>query len=576
MVKILYYTLLASFLFGLFSCANIGYPSGGEKDASPPGILNETPANKTLHFTAKEFVVVFDEFIQLRNVNQELIVNPPLEENPEVINLGKKMKVIINNPLDSNTTYVFNFNNAIVDNNEGNVLKNYQYVFSTGSHIDSFTLSGSIYNAFDLSIPEECLVLLHKNTSDSAIFNKQPNYIAKTDKDGRFTFTHLASETYRLYTLKDENNNLKYDLIGDEAIGFYDSILHVKGESFLFHHPHDTIDTNAICHEHETNPFFTFPLFYEEPPPARMYIKNIERKRNELIVAQFSRKNKDAPVFQIEGLDADNFLVSSSTNLDSFEIWLTDSNIIQQEKIVLYAGYYLPDSNSQTMKTDTFPLFAPIKKKGKSQDQPYLSVSHNIKSPFPHFSKINFSFNRPVEFLDKEKIILSRMQDTIKEPVDYNIENNLDQQSFINNLYLKSDWEEDVSYHLICYPGAFCDIYSTENDTIQIQFKTSNQNMYGSLKMDITGNPVPVIVQLLGRQDKIVRKEASEQPYFPNLTPGAYQLKLILDKNKDGKWTTGNVIQKRQPEDVRFFESPIDITGGWDFEQSWHLEEDTH
>ena len=174
--------------------------------------------------------ITFDEFIVLDNVNQQLIVSPPMEEKPEVKLRKKTIIVQFEEVLKDSTTYTFNFGNSIKDLHEGNKLLNYEYVFSTGDVLDSLSVKGTLKYASDLSDPEESItIMLYNDLRDSVPLTDIPLYVGRSDDSGVFSVNNLRPDVYKVFALKDGNNNLLFDLPTEE-IGFLDSSLMVNAE----------------------------------------------------------------------------------------------------------------------------------------------------------------------------------------------------------------------------------------------------------------------------------------------------------------------------------------------------------
>ncbi len=244
--KIVIYFLVVLVSLLLFQCAKIGHPGGGPKDKTPPRILVSEPVNYSTHFKGNEINIYFDEFIELRNINQELLVSPPMKEQPEVINMGKSIRVIFNEQLKENVTYTLNFGEAIVDFREANPLKDFKYVFSTGSHIDSLAVFGRVLYAFNNRPPEDvCRVMLHEILKDSAFYVDTPAYVGRTNKEGYFEIIHVKNDTFQLFVLNDINNNFIYDLPNEE-IAFSDSVFILNKNYYYPPVYHDTTTADTM------------------------------------------------------------------------------------------------------------------------------------------------------------------------------------------------------------------------------------------------------------------------------------------------------------------------------------------
>ncbi len=206
-------------------CANIVPPTGGPRDTIPPEVVSSTPVNYATNFTGSEIHIEFDEFIQLRNINQQFIITPPQKESPEFRVRGRDLYIDLNTEPIPNTTYTLNFGDAIVDLNEGNELTNYEFVFSTGDEIDSLSYSGIVLNAFDNKPVEGAIVMLYDELNDSIPYLQMPLYANRTGEDGRFQLNNLRSDTFMVFALTDVNNNYLYDRPGEEAIAFLDDYI---------------------------------------------------------------------------------------------------------------------------------------------------------------------------------------------------------------------------------------------------------------------------------------------------------------------------------------------------------------
>ena len=208
-----------------FSCAQILNPGGGAKDTTAPRVVKYIPDSAAINFKGKEINIAFDEYIQLRDLNSQLIVSPPLETQPEVkLVKNKIINLEFKEPLKDNTTYTINFGNAIADITEGNVKENFQYVFSTGSFIDSLSLTGSVMYAQDLKTEKNVLVMLYSDFSDSVVFKRKPDYFGKTKADGSFQINNIRSGKYKVVALKDEDGNFVYTPAA-EYFAFADSLV---------------------------------------------------------------------------------------------------------------------------------------------------------------------------------------------------------------------------------------------------------------------------------------------------------------------------------------------------------------
>ena len=192
-------------------CAQIGAPTGGSRDTIPPRLLKASPGLNSTRFKGNRITLTFDEYINLEDVQNNVLVSPLQKNNP---NVDYKLKTVIVRLKDSllpNTTYSINFGNAIKDNNEGNPLRNFTYVFSTGNSIDSLQLGGKVIIAENGRSDSSMIAMLYRNVDDSAIQKRKPDYIAKLRGDGSFSFKNLSPGNYKLYALKDGDGGKTYN-----------------------------------------------------------------------------------------------------------------------------------------------------------------------------------------------------------------------------------------------------------------------------------------------------------------------------------------------------------------------------
>ena len=226
-VRLIILRLFAALLLGclMFACANIGNPNGGPYDEDPPKFIGSKPEMNKLNFQGKKIEIFFDEFIAIDNPSENVIVTPPQLQSPTIMALGKKVSVELKDSLKDNTTYTIDFTSSISDNNEKNVLENFNFAFSTGDVLDTLRISGVLLNAADLEPIQNVLVGIHNDLSDTAFTTTPFLRASKTDDRGRFVIHNVAPGPYHLFALEDNNRNYAYDKANNESIAFLDSIV---------------------------------------------------------------------------------------------------------------------------------------------------------------------------------------------------------------------------------------------------------------------------------------------------------------------------------------------------------------
>jgi len=601
------FLIVSAGLLLLARCAKIGYPEGGLKDETLPVVVKAVPENFSLHFNRKRIEIEFDEFIQLKNINQELVVSPPLEEKPVVRLRNKTLVIDLNSELHPNTTYTFNFGQAISDYNEGNMLENFEFVFSTGDYIDSLAIAGSLYSAFNLKMNEEPVqVLVYENLNDSAPYKEIPTYVGKSNKKGIFRVNNLKADTFRVFALKDANSNFLYDN-PEEEIAFLDSFIildprqfqrlkdtcvpgdsnsQIPDTSLLSAVPADTSllepDSTRILTENPYTVLVNLFLFLEDNKPQ--YLVDKSRIMANKIRLIFNRPLRNEVLFNPMNFSSDNqwFIRENHLRNDTVDFWMTDSLIYKKDTLLMGINYEVTDSMMNLIsRTDTFKFVTVIhpekEKRGKKEvitkEKSGVQVELSIKSRETQniYQGISLTPFTPVRSMDPQKLHLSYMIDTLSYKQDFTIE----KDTFYLRMYImKTTWQEDMPYTLFIEPGAFNDIYGHTNDTIRIPFRTQTSEHYGRIITRFTNVNMPLIIQLFTTKEVLVREQYLEQDgsiIFSYLEPDSYLLKIIYDQNGNRKWDTGKYLENRQPEKVSYYSGPVEVRANWDKEVLWEL-----
>jgi len=598
------------FLFTLFiQCAKVGSPTGGPKDEKPPQVMESIPLNKEKNWSSKEIEITFDEFIAVKNLNDELIVSPPLTEKPVVRTRNKTLVIDLKEDLRDSTTYTLNFGNAIADNNEGNLLSDYEFVFSTGPVMDSLSLTGVALNAFTLRPEKEKVaVMLFDNLCDSAPYKDLPLYFTRTSPEGKFAINNIRPDTFRLFALKDVNNNLKFD-VPDEMIAYSDSTIilspervqkvsFIKDSSLLKPKSktaekktlipsdsvaHDTLKTaGRELYAVNTSLF----LFTEED--LRQNIVSKDREQPELLTFTFGRPLFDS--IRIIPLDftADRwYLQDLSMNRDTARLWITDTTLIKRDTLTLALSYTTIDSAKNFItRTDTVMmrfrekpvknvLGRKMKDKEPEADKNFLLLTVNLKprAVIDLNLVVRFTSERPVDSIDVRKFSLTRIQDSLQYPQKMD---RIKDSSALYSVKFAVPWMESTSYQLFVEPGAIHDIYGKTNDTVEIAFQTREIDYYGKIILSPEGSTFPLIIQLLDEKETLLSEKFLDENgtvIFDYLAPRKYLLKAIADGNKNKKWDSGNYLGRVQPEKVFYYPGALDVRSNWDLDITWNLSE---
>ena len=362
------YLFLIGFILTIAGCAKIVTPTGGQKDLDPPVIMSSKPENYSTNFKRKDISISFNEYIQLKDLNKNLIISPPLKEKPIIRVKGKTLSIKIESELKDSTTYNIYFGEALQDYNEGNPYKNFQYIFSTGNYIDSLGIEGALLNAFDLTPIEDAFVMLYSDLSDSVPYTQIPEYVSKTNKKGVFKINNIRHGRFKLFALKDGNNNYKFDN-NTEEIAFTDSVISFKLESFtqidtVFKKREiisnkeldkreelsnedvfliDTIIKTKVL-GYKTN---NYVLMMFSGDFEQQYLKNNKRDSKQKLEFVFNRAIKDSVILKILDNPKTKIITELKENADTIIYWLTDTTLIAKEDILCTISYQKLDSSDR-------------------------------------------------------------------------------------------------------------------------------------------------------------------------------------------------------------------------------------
>ncbi len=560
--------------FLLTSCAQVVAPGGGKKDTTPPKTVKYTPDSAQVNFNSKSILITFDEFIQLKDLTNQLIVSPPLNNTPDITVKNKSLSVVFDkkDTLKPNTTYCISFGNAVQDITENNPVDNFKYIFSTGTLIDSCSLKGKVENGFNHTTEKGLMVMLYARFTDSIVYKSLPDYFAKTRDDGSFQINNIKEGKYKLVVLKDANANYKYD--GDaESIGFIDAPVDVTVKKSLlidlFQEPAKKLHLKKATYDSYGKILF---VFNKSADSLEINPINFTFKKGDILL-DYS-KNKDSLTYWFRNIDKDVLklqLKNGSKVMDTLEykiITKEEALKAKRRPLKLYVVNNLNGSQSVDLNSELCLQFSqPIDSIAKSAGAELKENTPNAK----HF-ELSLDDNE----IHKRVKIASLVYDStmvIADPA--NPESVLIPGHYKTVITSK----ENAKYQLFIPPATFTDFFGLKNDTIKMDFKTQEEKFYGTVKLKLS-IPAPkgqYIVQLLDDKESVVRYsfvKADEEIYYEFLHPQQYKLKIIYDENENGKWDTGNYLQKIQPEKVIYYDGSINIRSNWDLDLEWKVTED--
>jgi hypothetical protein len=557
----------------LVRCAKQGTPAGGPKDETPPEMVSAIPPDRTIFFNAKKVIISFNEFIQLKDAAKEIFISPPMKVKPLYKVQGKKVLVEFQEELKENSTYTINFGNAITDYTEGNPLVNFEYVFSTGSHIDSLSIQGRVLNAMDLKPEKEILVMVYLDNNDTISLDSLPLMVppksaSKSTKDGNFRINNLPEGKFKLFALEDLNNNFIFDM-PNERIAFLDSLVTItpaEPEAF----PADSTDTTQV----ETSGFqiiseasYTLYLFAETDPVQRLLSKKLITPN--LLQYIYKRPVDSVMIEPVEFQPAEEdwYILEFGKLRDTLNIWLK-AGLQDTIRVCVSPADTLADTSKFILSSKAGPE-KPGRKKETSAKT--LNFSPNTKAGhLDFFRDFTLTFAAPVLKADTTRLSIFAPNDTLVPQFEFT-------DTIRRHGKVNYKWIQDETYLVNFDDSAFMDIGGNYSDSTTLRVKVRMAEDYGILILDVnmTDNKGQTIIQLMTDKDVLLEEKiilASEKIRFGYLLPGNYKLKAIHDLNMNGKWDPGNYREKLLPEMVEYFTLPLSIRANWDQQEEWQLE----
>ena len=465
--RLLRYLLFAAFFLST-GCANQTTPPGGKKDITPPKLLKATPSDSMRNSRTKRIELTFDEYITINDPIKEVQISPLLAIQPVVTNNGKKVIIkIIDSLLEENTTYRLSLGSAVRDLHESNVFAGYSYTFSTGAYFDSLQLNGRVTNAAT-GLPDTSGILVGLyagNEGDSAIVRHKPKYITRPDASGYFIFRGLPDKKFRIYALKDANDNLIYDGPG-EMIAFSDQLAR----------PGDTTAKISLR------------LFAQKDTSSN---KGIDSVRN-------GRPGARQPAAK--------------------------------------------DGFTYTVNVDTANL---------------------SKRTFDINKHLSIVFSR-IPAINKDKITL--VYDSVGVSVPVKLAFNTD-TLHPSVLSLNNSWLENTAYTLRLAKGFAKDTSGKDLLPAKYNFRTKEDEDYGKITVHLPSkyNSPDHLLMVVAENDTVYQKPVTDTIVnLARLAPARYTFRVIADKNRNGKWDSGNLFGKKQPEEVIPYREPFTLKAGWE------------
>lgn len=532
--RILGFLFLILSVSALVQCARRGAPSGGDKDITPPKLVKAEPQNMSINFNTNKIRLYFDEYVKLKDIEKQLIVSPPLKYTPLISPQGsanKYVEIILKDTLKENTTYTLNFGQSIIDNNEGNPLSYFTYVFSTGEYIDSLTVSGVVKDAFNKNADTFISIMLYEIDSaytDSTIYRQPPNYITNTlDSTPIFHLKNLKEGKYAMFGLKDEAKNNIFNQKVDKIAFIKDTI---------------SLPTDSV---------YLLTMF-KEIPDYSISVPNYAAKNK--IIFGYQGNGKDISIRALSNIpDTVKTKITKEREKDTLNYWFTP---FKADSLIFTV------TNSKERLIDTFTV------KTKKVGMDTLIVQPNQRGSLEFGNPFYIGANTPISRMDSSKIRMARKDSTMVEFMTV-----LDTVG--NKIDFDFEVEPNENYSIELLPGAITDFFETENDTISIKLATKSYADFGNLRLTLDGAVnFPLVVQLTDEKGVTVKElfaTENQTLEFTNIKPATYLIRVIYDSNGNQKWDTGNYLQRIQPEKITYYPNVLEVRANWELEQTFTL-----
>jgi hypothetical protein len=591
----------------LFNCAKISSPSGGQRDRKSPVVVKSNPMNGARNFRGKKIEIEFNEYVVLDNINDKFMISPPLRKKPRVFIRGKNVDVEFDDKLKDSTTYTFYFQDAIKDLNEGNILQNYQFVLSTGPVIDSLSVTGNIYNAYDLEVPDKTIALMYRELADSAVEKHLPEYITRLDATGYFRINNVRPGTYRLFGLADGDNSKNYNL-PDEAFAFMDSAIVINTEKNYIPPPiiiKDTVRVKKGALKNSGSKKDTSTLkkgVVKEIEPVALtgeykllqftalkkahYLLSSKREMKYMLMYILSIPPDSMKLeFSIPEADSKAYFIEPGRKSDTLKIWLSDSSLYSKPLINTILKYPYTDTlGINGYKQDTIMMRFLMPKASKTTKparikRTVFTFENNISAGFLKPGQtIVFKSKTPFREPDTTRIRLYEVLQTSRQKVPFQLEKD---SLSSTKYYLRTKLAQEKKYLFIADSASFGNIYGETSDSLGIKFSLKDPDSYCKLTLEISDYDSDMIIQLLDKSEKLIAEnymKKAGKTVFPLLDPGTYRVRVIYDLNGDHKWTTGDFKTHRQPEPVSYYPGPdskyspeIELKSGFELDQTWDV-----
>lgn len=613
----------------LWRCANISAPQGGPKDSLPPIIVSATPGFNTTNFSGKEIYIGFNEYVQIKDQQKEFFTSPMMKKNPTITTSGRGIRITILDTLEENQTYALNFGNSIVDNNEGNRLSDFRYVFSTGDRIDSMVMSGYTVSASKGDSVSNSLIFFYPAEVDSIpeydsiLLKYKPAAVARAAGNGIFVAQNLKPIDYKIYAIEDKNNNFTYDPETD-MVGFLDTVHNPLTE------PDFRVWYDTTRHYLTAEPQLYFKMF-TDGRFKRQTLAESKRDEQHKVTLYFGAPNPEVLTFYLAGIDTESEVVTEyvTRGKDTINYWL---NVPSERLGDTLKGHviYLKHDSINNLVPDTAKLslvwkYIESKEEKKQREEEEKKMEQALKDSVEYVppvkpnpfkvdmfkgelnpeKTITFKFTKPLVAVDtaaidlrlagaalspeeEKKIAEEKKKEAQKRGVEQVAEDiselpKVEYEFFRDSLdmkiwHLRADWTEKTKYKLMIPAGTFRNVAGEANDTLRTDYTSLDGEKFGTVVVNVKGKTPTskYVLYLNDDKGKVIDeiKDASTGKYtFKYVKPSNVKVSVLEDANGNGKWDTGNLIERRQPERTEPYvdergEELMEVKANWEIELS--------
>lgn len=584
-----------------WGCASIGNPGGGPRDEDPPRFVGASPAPGSVNISPSRITIEFDELVNVKDAFSKVIISPPGKSIPRVSSAGRRVIVNFTDTLLPETTYTIDFANSIEDNNEGNKLEGFTYSFSTGPELDTLRIAGMVLGARDLEPQQSMLVGVYPaEGADSAFMSLRFSHYAKTDDRGRFIINGLKEGAYRIYALNDRDNDMHY-ANPEEDLAFYDVEVRPRAERIL------TTDTiyNLLTGEVDTVIQRMRTLYLPNDILLRsfnsgkkqQYMMKYERMDSTRLSLVFNADTDSLPHLRVLGHNAteNDMILERTQGNDTLTYWLP-RRLVGVDSLRVAVEYLRTDTVGRLVGvTDTLSFnvarnllkdrtkAANAKTKSKKdkkdageEEEPKTPLTEVKITPTGDINKpVEIEFTVPPAAIDTTAFRLEEMVDTVWVASSRRLRiENADSLSPRRKI-IEFERSFGTKYRLTADSLAVRDIYGLHSGPLSSEMTIKEENAYTSLTFVVTGYPdsIPAYIDLLNQSEGVVRsaKVVNGKVVMNYLDPGTYYARIVLDRNGNARFDTGDFETLSQPDETFYFPGKISLKKNFDRQYDWNI-----